>query len=121
LQQTGTGIGAIFYPASRAIGCALHIQHVIAKRNAVNLNDAVRVRVGLHAGEAIVEEDDNDSFGVSIERARQISAWAEAGQVLASDVVRQLVSVKGIKFEPAGLKRLKGFDGQVALYKFGPG
>ena len=121
LKQTGTGIGAAFYPASRAVGCALHIQHVIAKRNAVNLNDAVKVRIGLDAGGAIVEGDHNDSFGVSTKRARQISAWAEAGQVLASDVVRQLVSVKGFKFEPAGLKRLKGFDQPVALYKLGPG
>jgi DNA-binding winged helix-turn-helix (wHTH) protein/pimeloyl-ACP methyl ester carboxylesterase len=118
LKQTGSGIGAAFYPASRAVGCALHIQQVIAKRNAVNLNDAVRVRVGLDAGEAIVE--DNDSFGVATERARQISAWAEAGQVLASDVVRQLVSVKGFKLEPAGVKRLKGFNEPVALYKLGP-
>jgi len=120
LKQTGTGIGATFYPASRAVGCALHIQHVIAKRNAVNLNDAVKVRIGLDAGGAIVE-DNNDSFGVSTKRARQISAWAEAGKVLASDVVRQLVSVKGFKFEPAGVKRLKGFDEPVALYQLGPG
>jgi len=120
VKQTATGIGATFHSASRAVGCALHIQRVIAKRNAVNLNDAVKVRIGLDAGEAIVE-DNNDSFGVSTERARQISAWAEAGQVLASDVVRQLVSVKGFKFEPAGVKRLKGFDDAVALYKLSPG
>ncbi len=120
VQHTGTEIGAIFYSASRAVGCALHIQHIIAKRNAVNLNDAVKVRIGLDAGEAIVEDDDSNSLGVSTERARQISAWAEAGQVLASDLVRQLVSVKGFKFEPAGLKRLKGFDQPVALYKLGP-
>ena len=120
VKQTATGIGATFHSASRAVGCALHIQRVIAKRNAVNLNDAVKVRIGLDAGEAIVE-DNNDSFGVLTERARQISAWAEAGQVLASDVVRQLVSVKGFKFEPAGVKRLKGFDDAVALYKLSPG
>jgi DNA-binding winged helix-turn-helix (wHTH) protein/class 3 adenylate cyclase len=120
LQHTGTEIGAIFYSASRAVGCALRIQREIAKRNAVNSDDAVKVRIALDAREAIVG-DDNDSFGVSTQRARQISESAEAGQVLASDVVRRLVSVKGFKFVPAGVKRLKGFDGQVALYKLGPG
>jgi DNA-binding winged helix-turn-helix (wHTH) protein/pimeloyl-ACP methyl ester carboxylesterase len=120
VQHTGTEIGARFYSASRAVGCALHIQREIAKRNAVNSDDAVKVRITLDAREAVVG-DDNDSFGVSTQRARQIAESAEAGQVLASDVVRRLVSVKGFKFVPAGVKRLKGFDQPVALYKLGPG
>ena len=53
VKHSGKGIAASFYSASRAVGCALHIQHVIAKLNAANPEDAVNVRIGLNAGEMI--------------------------------------------------------------------
>jgi class 3 adenylate cyclase len=49
--------------------------------------------------------------------ARQICELAEPGQVVVSDVVRQLVAGKGFKFEAVGLKNLQGLDEPVALYK----
>lgn len=119
LKQTDTGIQATFYSASRAVGCALHIQHVIAKRNAVNPDDGVKIRIGLDGGKASVR--DNDPLEVSTQRVRQIAGSAEADQVLTSDVVRQLAAGKGFKFEPVGLKTLHGLSEPVALYKLGFG
>lgn len=119
LKETGTGIGATFYSASRAVGCALHIQHSIAKRNAVNLEDAVKVRIGLNPGERI--RGGSHLYSASAQVARQICELAEPGQVLVSDVVRQLVAGKGFKFEAVGLKTLKGLDEPVELYKLGLG
>ena len=42
---------------------------------------------------------------------------AEPGQVVVSDVVRQLVAGKGFKFEAVGPKTLQGLDQPMALYK----
>jgi class 3 adenylate cyclase/pimeloyl-ACP methyl ester carboxylesterase len=115
IKHTGDGIMASFFSASRALGCALHIQQKFATRNAANPEGAVRVRIGLNAGEPIAEG--NDLFGTSVQLARRICDHAEAGQVLASDVLRQLVAGKGFVFEHLGAEVLKGFDQPVALYK----
>ncbi|MGH7828134.1 MAG: hypothetical protein ACREQ7_23505, partial [Candidatus Binatia bacterium] len=53
----------------------------------------------------------------SVQLARRISEQAKPGQVLAADVVRQLVAGKGFMFERVYVKVLKGFDEPMALYK----
>jgi class 3 adenylate cyclase len=115
IKHTGDGIMASFFSASRALGCGLHIQNAFADRNAANPEDTVRVRIGLNAGEPIAEG--NDLFGTSVQLARRICDRAEPGQVLVSDVVRQLVAGKGFAFEHLGAEMLKGFEEPVALYK----
>ena len=118
IKHTGDGIMASFFSASRALGCALHIQYKLAARNAANPEDAVRVRIGLNAGEPIAEG--NDLFGTSVQLARRICDRAEPGQVLVSDVVRQLVAGKGFSFEQLNEGTLKGFDEPFALFKVHP-
>jgi class 3 adenylate cyclase len=115
VKHTGDGIMSSFFSASRAVGCALQIQHTFIARNKVNPEDAVRVRIGLNAGEPIAEG--NDLFGTSVQLARRICDRAEPGQVLVSDVVRQLVAGKGFSFEQLNAEILKGFDEPVALFK----
>lgn len=119
VKHTGHGTGASFFSASRAVGCALQIQHTLAKRNAANPEDAVKVRIGMNVGEPI--PGDNNFYDGSAQLAERICKSAEPGQILVSDVVRQLVAGKGFAFEPAGVKMLKGFDEPVALYKLGLG
>jgi len=114
IKHTGDGIMASFFSASRAVGCALYIQQSFTSRNNINPEDAVRVRIGLNAGEPIAEG--NDLFGTSVQLARRICDRAEPGQVLVSEVVRQLVAGKGFSFRQVGSEILKGFTEPVALY-----
>jgi class 3 adenylate cyclase len=115
IKHTGDGIMASFFSASRAVGCAVYIQESFAKRNDINPEDAMMVRIGLNAGEPISEG--NDLFGTSVQLARRICDRAEPGQVLVSDVVRQLVAGKGFFFDQTGAELLKGFEEPVALYR----
>jgi class 3 adenylate cyclase len=115
IKHTGDGIMASFFSASRAVGCALCIQRTFVDRNATNPEDAVRVRIGLNAGEPIAEG--GDFFGTSVQLARRICDRAEPGQILVSDVVRQLVAGKGFTFEHVGPEMLKGFHEPTVLYK----
>ncbi len=78
----------------------------------------VRVRIGLNAGEPIAEDD--DLFGLSVIKAARIGDRAEPGQVLVSDVVRQLCEGKTFEFTSVGDATLKGFDEPVALYEVRP-
>jgi class 3 adenylate cyclase len=52
-----------------------------------------------------------------VQLARRICDHAEAGQVLASDVVRQLSAGKGFLFADRGEVLPKGFDEAVRLYE----
>ncbi len=47
----------------------------------------------------------------------RIAAAAQGDQVLASDVVRQLLAGKGFTFTECGEHALKGFDEPVRLYE----
>ncbi|HEX2226560.1 MAG TPA: adenylate/guanylate cyclase domain-containing protein, partial [Candidatus Binatia bacterium] len=118
IKHTGDGIMASFFSASRAVGCALYIQQSFAKRNDVNPEDAARIRIGLNAGEPIAEG--NDLFGTAVQLARRICDRAEAGEVLVSDVVRQLVVGKGFSFKQLTAETLKGFVEPVVLFRVHP-
>jgi class 3 adenylate cyclase len=49
--------------------------------------------------------------------AARIAAKAEGGEILASDVVRQLVAGKGFLFSDRGEVELRGFEEPVRLYE----
>jgi class 3 adenylate cyclase len=61
--------------------------------------------VGVTVGEPIA--DDNGAFYASGQVARQICELAKPGQVLVSDLVRQLVDGKGFVFESIGTRCLR--------------
>jgi class 3 adenylate cyclase len=73
------------------------------------------MRIGLNAGEPIAEE--KDLFGTAVILAARIAARAEGGEILASDVVRQLVAGKGFRFADRGEVVLRGFEDPVRLFE----
>ncbi len=73
------------------------------------------MRIGLNAGEPIAEE--GDLFGTAVIAAARIAAQAKGGEILVSDVVRQLVAGKGFLFSGRGKTALRGFDDPVEVYE----
>jgi predicted ATPase/class 3 adenylate cyclase len=68
--------------------------------------DEVRVRMGLHTGEAMLVGD--DYVGLEVHRAARIAAAAHGGQVLASAVAAAGADgVPGLSLRDLGLHRLK--------------
>lgn len=114
IKHLGDGIMASFPSAVRAISCAVGIQETIAERNREKHGEHLGVRIGLNAGEPLVEED--DLFGTAVQLASRICDAAQPGQVLVSDVVRQLAAGKGYEFDDEGRVALKGFAEPVALF-----
>jgi class 3 adenylate cyclase/pimeloyl-ACP methyl ester carboxylesterase len=81
---------------------------------------AIRVRIGLNAGEPIAEDDPggrSDLFGTAVIVAARIAAQAQGGEILVSDVVRQLVAGKGFLFSDRGEHALKGFEDPVRVWE----
>ena len=67
------------------------------------------------AGEPIAEDD--DLFGSSVILAARTAAKAKGGQILVTDVVRQLVVGKGFRFSDFGEVDMKGFEEPVRLFE----
>ena len=115
IKHTGDGIMASFPSASAAVQCAAAIQAAFTEHNRQHPDTAVRVRIGLNAGEPVEEE--KDLFGTAVQVAGRICGRAQPGQILVSDVVRQLVAGKGFDFADRGRISLKGFSERFRLYE----
>ncbi len=110
IKHTGDGIMASFTKASSALACAVSIQRAVAKRGDGNL----QVHIGLNAGEPVAEE--RDLFGTAVQLARRICDVAEGGEILVSNVVRELAAGKRFAFEDRGAVVLKGFADPAHVY-----
>jgi class 3 adenylate cyclase len=73
------------------------------------------VRIGINAGEPVIEG--GDLFGTAVQVASRICTRAEPRQILVSDVVRQLVAGKGFLFADRGETELRGFEDPVRLFE----
>lgn len=109
IKHTGDGIMASFASARGAVDCAVDIQRALA------VGGEVRVRIGLNAGEPVAEE--RDLYGTSVQLAARVCAEADAGEILVSNVVRELAAGKGFLFSDRGDHALKGFEDPVRVYE----
>jgi class 3 adenylate cyclase len=115
IKHTGDGIMASFATASSALDGAIAIQRGVASHRQEHADSPLAVYVGLNAGEPIAE--DNDLFGTSINLAARICDHAKAGQILASNVVRELAAGKQFLFADLGETELRGFEDPVKLWE----
>jgi class 3 adenylate cyclase len=114
VKTMGDGFMASFSSATRALECAIAMQRAFAEHSE-SAEESIRVRIGLNAGEPIAEEE--DLFGTAVILAARVAAKAEGGEIVASDVVRQLVAGKGFLFADRGDVALRGFEDPVRLYQ----
>jgi class 3 adenylate cyclase len=99
VKTTGDGLLATFDGPARGIRSACAI------RDGLHGLD-VELRAGLHTGE--VEKMGEDLGGIAVHIAQRVSAMAQAGEVLVSRTVVDLVAGSGIRFEDRGEHQLKG-------------
>jgi class 3 adenylate cyclase len=114
IKHTGDGIMASFPSASAGLESAIAIQRELTRRNEA-ADAPINVRIGLNCGEPV--EDQGDLFGVAVQLARRICDHAQGGQVLASNVVRELVAGKGFLFADQGETALRGFEDPVRVFQ----
>ena len=106
--MTGDGCVATFDGPARAVACAMGI---VEQVSAIGLD----LRAGIHTGE--VELRGGDIGGVGVHIASRVMNHAEAGGILASATVKDLVVGSGIEFIPYGSFYLKGVPGTWQLYQ----
>ncbi len=116
VKSQGDGFMIAFPSARRAVECARAIQRSIASRLAEHPDGPIRLRIGLHTGEALREEA--DFYGRNIVMAARIADQADGGEILASSVVKQLTESAGdLRFESERDVELDGLTGTHTVYK----
>lgn len=116
VKHTGDGIMASFLWASNAVEAAIAIQEAVEEHNKKEKRTSpLEIRIGLNAGEPIVEE--NDLFGQTVQLASRICGQAHANEIYVSSVVKELSSGKKHTFKPLGSFSLKGIDEPQTLYE----
>lgn len=108
IDTAGDGFLAAFDGPARAVRCAHAITH--AARTQLNLD----LRAGLHTGECELLED--KLTGLAVHIGARVATLANAGEVLVSSTVKDLVAGSGLRFEDRGTHALKGVPGEWRLF-----
>ncbi len=113
VKHTGDGIMGSFASAFQAVGAAMQIQRELHERDRAEL-PALRVRIGVAAGEPVTERD--DLFGTAVQQAARLCSCAQPACIAVSSGVHDLCRGKGIRFSDAGPVTVKGFDEPIGHF-----
>jgi len=114
VKSLGDGLMVAFPSPLDALRCAVRMQEDVARQSEARPASRLGLRVGVHVGEPVRDED--DLFGTSVVVAKRLCDRAEEGQILASELVSGLVGSRGgFRFRPLGTMRLKGLRAPLAV------
>lgn len=115
----GDSLFVVFIRASDAVAAALAAQRTLASEDWGEIGP-LRVRMGLHTGEADLRE--GDYYGSAVNRCARIRAAGHGGQVLLSASTAKLVGgalPPGVTLHELGVHRLKDIAEPERLYQLG--
>jgi len=116
VKSMGDGFMIAFASARRALLCAVDIQRWLADYCAQHPEAPIRVRIGLHTGEAIRES--GDFFGKTVVLAARIGAAAQGGEILVSSTFKAITESAGdIRYDAGRDMNLKGLAGSHRVHR----
>jgi class 3 adenylate cyclase len=113
VETQGDGSMLAFSSARRAVACAQAIQAEIEKVFA-GASPPVRVRIGIHTGDVLHEAD--HFYGTTVHYAARVASSALGGEILVSNLVRELVGGSDVAFSESREVELKGLEGVHRLF-----
>lgn len=112
VDTAGDGFFATFEQPARAVRCASALVAALEQHQ-------ITIRAGLHAGE--VEQMGDRLGGIAVHLASRVAATANAGEVLVSSTLRDMLAGSDLRFEDRGQHTLKGVPGEWRLFALDPG
>src|SRR6188474_641329 len=110
IKELGDGVLASFKTVSDAVAAAIKIQE------ACNTKKDFQLRIGIHLGEVVFEND--DMFGDGVNIAARIQAIAEPGGIYISESIYNNISNKqGIQTRFVKQEALKNVKDPVRIYE----
>ncbi|MEN3342004.1 MAG: hypothetical protein V7644_1408 [Actinomycetota bacterium] len=119
VDADGDSFFVVFRRPRQAVDAAVAAQRALAEHDWPG-GVALKVRIGIHTGEASVASD--QYVGLAVHRAARICDAAHGGQILLSETTRSLLEDEEQEFEhfelrDLGPQVLKDFDRPVRIYQ----
>lgn len=117
VKRTGDGVLVEFASIVDAARYGIEIQRGMAKRNAeVPEDKRIELRMGIHIGDILVE--DEDIFGDGVNVAARLEGIAEPGGICFSRAAFEQVDGKlDVSFEDGGDQQLKNIARPIRIYR----
>ncbi len=115
VKHTGDGIMASFKNITNAVKSAVAMQKALVEHNAKKPDIPLHIKIGVNAGTPIAE--DGDLFGTTVQLAARICDKAGAGEICATNLVRELSQGSGAEFQSMGDFELKGVSETTTIYQ----
>ena len=114
VKNLGDGMMVAFERSvADAVSCGIEMQRAIDRLRHADPLLRLQIRVGISVGEA--SSSDRDWHGTPVVEAARLESKARPGQILANDVIRQLLGNRGgFECTPVGDYELKGFTEPLA-------
>ena len=110
IKELGDGVMASFPSVSSAVYAAIKIQDIC------NQATAFKLRIGIHQGEVVFEN--NDIFGDAVNIAARLQALAPPGGIFVSaSVQRDLANKSDISYQFFGEENLKNVKEPILVYQ----
>lgn len=109
VKELGDGLLSVFENGTEAVQCAIHIQQEAGVKK-------IPLRIGIHEGEVVIDND--DVFGDGVNIASRIQDEAARGGICISDSVYRIIKNKtDIRAVSIGTRHLKNVDETIKLYQ----
>jgi predicted ATPase/class 3 adenylate cyclase len=113
-SRGGDGVAVAFQRAGDAVAAAIEVQRALLREPWLS-GVVLRVRVGVHTGEA--DERDGDYFGPPLNRAARLMSAACGGQILVSATTAEMLwSMTGIELRDLGRLDLRGVSDPIHAF-----
>lgn len=117
VKRTGDGILIEFASVVDAARYGIEIQRGMVKRNTeIPQDKRIELRMGIHVGDVLIEED--DIFGDGVNVAARLEGIAEPGGICFSRAAFEQVEGKlDVSFEDGGDQQLKNITRPIRIYR----
>jgi class 3 adenylate cyclase len=115
-KSLGDGFVAAFPTAIDAVKCAISLQRDFVEYNDEHPEEPLRVRVGLHTGQAVKEAD--DYYGRAVHLAARIAGQAKVRGILVSERLKEITKdTHEFAFDDGQEVQLRGVPEPVRVYE----
>jgi class 3 adenylate cyclase len=115
IKTTGDGFMVAFTNARQALLCAIDVQRALASSSGHG-EMSLRVRIGIHTGEAISEA--GDLFGKCVIIAARIMSLAKGAEILVSSITKDIIESANddVRFDEGRALTLKGLSNTYTVF-----
>jgi predicted ATPase/class 3 adenylate cyclase len=117
ISSEGDSVFAVFPSVRQAIAAAVQAQREVARMPTPG-SERLKVRMGIHAGEAVI--GGRDYTGIDVHRTARLAGAGHGGQVLVSDTARSLTAdlpAGDLSYRDLGTHRLRDIPAPERIHE----